>query len=158
MLISHEAGAAIGSTMNWKLILQLSMFGLAMGLATVFLIPPNAEPAFWLVIYLVSAYLIAKRTTDGRYTTGVMVGIANSIWITAAHLALFDPYLARHPQEAQMMGSIPISPTLFMLTIGPIVGVFSGAVIGVLALVIGKLIIRKGVPASESMAVPPQRR
>jgi hypothetical protein len=30
--------------MNWKLIIQLSMFGLAMGIATVFVIPSNIEP------------------------------------------------------------------------------------------------------------------
>ena len=29
--------------MNWKLILQLSLFGLAMGLATVFLIPSKPD-------------------------------------------------------------------------------------------------------------------
>jgi hypothetical protein len=34
--------------MNWKLILQLSMLGLVMSLATVFLIPSSIEPAFWL--------------------------------------------------------------------------------------------------------------
>ncbi len=39
--------------MNGKLILQLSMFGLAMGLATVFFIPSSIEPAFWLAIFVV---------------------------------------------------------------------------------------------------------
>jgi hypothetical protein len=48
--------------MNWKLIFQLSLFGLAMGIATVFVIPSNIEPAFWLVIFLICAYLIAKQS------------------------------------------------------------------------------------------------
>ena len=35
---------------DWKLIFRLSLFGLAMAIATVFAIPSNIEPAFWLVI------------------------------------------------------------------------------------------------------------
>jgi uncharacterized membrane protein len=33
--------------MNWKLIFLLSLFGLAMAIATVFVIPSNIEPLFW---------------------------------------------------------------------------------------------------------------
>ena len=46
--------------MNWKLIFQLSLFGLAMGVATVFLIPSTVEPLFWLVVFAISAYAIAQ--------------------------------------------------------------------------------------------------
>ncbi len=42
--------------MNWKLILQLSLFGLAMAVGTVFVIPSNVEPLFWLAIFAVCAY------------------------------------------------------------------------------------------------------
>jgi hypothetical protein len=41
--------------MNWKLIAQLSCFGLAMGVATVFLIPSTIEPFFRLGIFVVCA-------------------------------------------------------------------------------------------------------
>jgi hypothetical protein len=47
---------------NWKLIGQLSLFGLAMGIATVFLIPSSIEPLFWLGIFCISAYLIAAKS------------------------------------------------------------------------------------------------
>jgi len=46
---------------NWKLIVQLSMFGLAMGLATVFFVPSSIEPAVWLIIFVVCAYVLARR-------------------------------------------------------------------------------------------------
>jgi hypothetical protein len=136
--------------MNWRLVLQLSMFGLAMGFGTVFLIPSTIEPVFWLVIFVVSAYVIARRVPERRFAHGVMLGIFNSIWITTAHVALFDQYLAHHPEEAQMMQSMsvsmPVSPRLFMLMMGPMVGVFSGAVIGVLALIAGKLLPNRAKP------------
>jgi hypothetical protein len=34
------------NTMDWTLVLALSSFGAMMGVATVFLIPANVEPAF----------------------------------------------------------------------------------------------------------------
>jgi hypothetical protein len=97
--------------MNWKLILQLSMFGLAMGLATVFFIPSTIEPAFWLAIFLVSAFLIAKQCASKRFLHGLLLGIANSVWITGAHVLLFDQYIAHHAREAEMTKALPISPS-----------------------------------------------
>ena len=93
--------------MNWKLILQLSLFGLAMGIATVFLIPSKIEPLFWLVIFIVCAYIIAKQAPGNHFAHGLLVGIMNSVWITAAHILLFDQYVANHQQEAEMMKSLP---------------------------------------------------
>ena len=134
--------------MNWKLILQLSLFGLAMGIATVFMIPPNIEPMFWLVIFLICAYIIAKSHPTGRFVHGVLLGVANSVWVTGAHLLLFDRYVAGHPQEVAMMKSMPLAsaPKLLMAVTGAVVGLISGIVIGLLTLGAGKLIKRPLVP------------
>jgi hypothetical protein len=128
--------------MNWKLIVQLSLFGLAMGIATVFAISSTIEPFFWLVIFVITAYLIATRA-PGRYLLhGVMVGVGNSVWITGAHILLFDHYIARHPAEAEMMASMPLpdSPRLMMAVMGPVIGVVSGLVIGIFAVIAAKLV------------------
>ena len=61
--------------MNWKLIFQLSLFGLAMGIATVFVIPSKIEPAFWLAIFLICAYVIAKRCAAGHFLHGLLLWI-----------------------------------------------------------------------------------
>jgi hypothetical protein len=134
--------------MDWKLIFQLSLFGLAMAIATVFLIPPNIEPVFWLAIFLICAYIIAKRRPAGRFVHGVLLGLANSVWITAAHLLLFDRYVAGHAQEVAMMKSMPLAsaPKMLMAVMGPVVGLISGILIGLLALGAGKLIKRPLVP------------
>lgn len=134
--------------MNWKLILQLSMFGLAMGLATVFVIPSTIEPAFWLVIFLVSAFLIAKQCASKRFLHGLLLGIANSVWITAAHVLLFDQYIAHHAREAEMMKVIPMPPQLMMIVSGPFAGILSGVIIGLLALLAGKLVKKNAIAAS----------
>jgi hypothetical protein len=130
--------------MDWKLIFQLSLFGLAMGLATVFFIPPNVEPVCWLAIFLFCAYVIAKRRASGHFVHGLLLGLANSVWITSAHILFFDRYIAGHAQEAAMMKSTPMpsAPRLMMALTGLLVGLVSGVVIGLLALAAGKLIKR----------------
>ncbi len=131
--------------MNWGLILLLSLFGLAMAFATVFVIPSNLEPLLWLVIFVICAYLIAKRAPGKIFLHGLLLGVANSVWVTAVHVALFDQYLAHHAREAAMMKTmtVPIAPRLLMACVGPIVGVVSGVVIGLLAL-LAAMILRRG--------------
>jgi hypothetical protein len=127
---------------NWKLILQLSLFGLAMGLGTVFLIPSTIEPFCWLAIFCICAFLIAKDRRDRHFLHGLFLGIANSVWVTASHVLLFNQYVANHAQEMAMMRSMPLpdSPRLMMLLMGPLIGVISGIVLGLFARVAGKLV------------------
>ena len=128
--------------MNWKLIFGLSLFGLAMGIATVFVIPSRLEPMFWLAIFVLSAYLIATNSPDRYFLHGLLLGVANSVWITASHILLFDRYLASHAQEAKMMmsESMPLSPRVMMALVGPVIGVVSGVVIGLFAMAARKLV------------------
>jgi hypothetical protein len=110
--------------MNWKLILQLSIFGLAMAIATVFVIPSNIEPFCWLAIFIICAFLIARNCTDKYFLNGLLVSLLNAVWITSAHIILFDTYIGKHAQEAAMMTKMPvtISPKLMMLMTGPFIG------------------------------------
>ena len=66
----------------------------------------------------------------------------NSIWITAAHVLLFDQYVANHQQEAEMMKSMPLPPRAMMAITGPFIGVISGAVLGLFAFIASKLVKR----------------
>ena len=130
--------------MNYKLIFQLSLFGLAMAIATVFWIPSNIEPVFWLVIFIICAYSIALKTSGRYFLTGFLVSIVNCVWITSAHILFLHTYLANHAQEAEMMAKMPMSdsPRLMMLITGPVVGVISGLVLGLFAY-IGSRIMQK---------------
>jgi hypothetical protein len=126
--------------MNWKLILQLSLFGLAMAFLTVFVIPSTVEPFCWLVIFVICAYLIARRAPGSYFLHGLLTGILNSVWITSAHVLLFDQYIARHAREAEMMAQMPLAPKAMMLVTGPIVGVVSGIVLGILGLIVHRIV------------------
>ena len=128
--------------MNWKLIFLLSLFGLAMGVATVFVIPSNIEPAFWCVIFVICAWVIASRAPGRYFLHGLLVSIVNSVWITAAHVLLFDQYVASHAKEAAMMRAMPIAPRVMMVITGPLVGVVSGLVLGLFAWIASKIVGR----------------
>ena len=134
--------------MNWKLIFGLSLFGLAMAIATVFVIPSNIEPVFWLAIFMICAYLIARARSAGHFLHGFMVGIVNCVWVTGAHILFFQQYIAKHPKEASMMTSMPLadSPRLMMALVGPVVGIITGLIIGLLAFIAGKLVKPRSAP------------
>jgi len=132
--------------MNWKLIFQLSMFGLAMGIGTVFFIPSSVEPVLWLAIFILCAVIIAKRQVRAPFLHGLLVGLVNSVWVTGAHLLFFDTYLASHAREATMMKDSPIPSRLVMACTGPIVGFLSGVILGLFALAANKLLRRASQP------------
>jgi uncharacterized membrane protein len=66
----------------------------------------------------------------------------------------FHRYLAAHAQEAAKMNSMPLptSPRRMMAIVGPLIGLVSGVLIGLLALAAGKLINSPVLPADKTMA------
>ena len=126
--------------MNWGLILQLSVFGLAMAIATVFWISSAVEPFFWFGIFVVCAYVIALQASRRYFLHGLLVSVVNSVWITTAHIALFDQYIARHPQEAAMLSESSMPGRVLMAMMGPVIGVLSGIVLGLFAVGASKLV------------------
>ena len=130
--------------MRWLLILRLSLLGLVMAFATLTLVPPTLEPVLWLAIFFASAYWLARGVQSKIFLHGLLVGVANSIWITAAHITFFSIYLAHHPREAAMIKTMPASipPRVMMALVGPLVGIATGIVIGLLSLLVTWLIRR----------------
>jgi len=128
--------------MKWKLIFLLSLFGLAMAFATVFWIPFKFEPIFWLVIFIICAYLIAKNCTDRYFLHGFFVGLANCVWIAGIHALYFHTYMANHPGMAQRMADMPMAnhPLRMMALTSPVVGIVSGLVLGLFAFLAVKLV------------------
>jgi len=128
--------------MNWKLILQLSMIGLAMAAGTVFLIPSHLEAGVWLAIFILCAYWIGSRCRTHRFAHGVLVGLASSVWITIVHILFEERYLAGHPRESGIVSDLHAagfnaSATTIICITGPLSCLMFGIVIGVFAVVAG---------------------
>jgi hypothetical protein len=127
--------------MNWKLIFQLSLFGLAMAFATLSLIPMRIEPAFWLLIFVISAWLIAKYAPGNYFLHGFMVSLVNCVWITAAHAGFYRLYISNHPEMVDMSAKIPFLSDHTreqMVVMGPIIGVVCGLILGLFAFLASK--------------------
>ncbi len=129
--------------MNWKLIFGLSLFGLAMAFATISLIPSNTEPFIWLPIFLVCSYFIAKKAPGKYFLHGFLTSLVNCVWITGAHIWLYKTYMASHVAEAQqyakMNAELGLSVRRAMFLMGPIIGIISGIVLGLLAFAASKM-------------------
>jgi hypothetical protein len=130
--------------MNWKIIFQLSVFGLIMAFGTISLIPEKIEPAFWLVIFIFCAVVIAKVCPGKYFLHGFLVSMVNCVWITAVHIAFRQTYVANHPQMASMGTSMPqsiaVHPRLVMAIMGPVFGALFGIILGLFSFVASKIV------------------
>jgi len=132
--------------MNWKLIFQLSIFGLIMAVATVSLIPEKIEPVFWLLIFIFCAWVIAKACPGKYFLHGFLVSLVNCVWIVALHVAFYRSYMANHPSMAAMNANMPVwlatHPRKAMVIMGPVFGVLSGIILGLFSLIASKIITK----------------
>jgi hypothetical protein len=130
--------------MNWKLIFQLSLFGLVMAFGTISLIPDKVEPLFWLVIFIVVAYIIAKTCTGKFFLNGFLVSMFNCVWIMIAHVLFYNAYAAHHPEMVNMFPPNALSnhPRVLMLLVGPFMGAAFGLVQGLFAFIASKMVKR----------------
>jgi hypothetical protein len=134
--------------MNWKLIFQLSLFGLAMSFATVYFISSSAEPFFWFPIYFICAYFVAKKCTESFFLNGFMVSIFNSIWISLIRIILFDAYIAHLGNEAHLYQNtvMPVPPKVAMVILAVVMfGIGSGIVLGLFSFIASKIVKNKSI-------------
>ena len=131
--------------MNWKLIFQLSVFGLIMAFATVSLISERAEPGFWIIIFVFCAIVIARAAPGKFFLHGFLVCLVNCLWITAVHFFLYESYAAHHHDIVAWYTGF--HPRRTMITFAPVFGIASGLVLGLFSFVASKLTDRKEAEA-----------
>ncbi|HVW94787.1 MAG TPA: hypothetical protein VHA56_02295 [Mucilaginibacter sp.] len=135
--------------MNWKLIFQLSIFGLIMAFGTVSLIPQDVEVAFWLFIFAFCAAVIARACNSKYFLHGFFTGLVNCVWITIVHCFFFQKYIADHKKIDTMTTYLPASfdihPRLGMALVGLGPGIISALVFGLFAFAASKMISKKPV-------------
>ncbi len=127
--------------MNWKLIFSLSLFGLAMAIATVYWIPGSIEWCFWLPIFLYTSWRIALKAPGKYFGHGFLLGLFNCFWVTSAHILFVHTYAANHKEEMDAFSKMPMAnhTRMWMAIMGPIVGIISGLILGLFALVASKI-------------------
>ena len=136
--------------MNFGLIGLLSVFGLAMGAATLMgAIPRGFEGPLWLVIGILCAIWIARQLSGRLFLHGFLVGALNGALSPSIQVLFFPLYLKNNPYAAEAFRQLPggFSPRLFVLVSAPFIAILSGLVVGLLAWVAGKAMRRKVVAA-----------
>jgi hypothetical protein len=121
--------------MDWKLIARLSLFGVAMAFAGVFGLTGNAEPLIWLFIFVIYAYIIAKRAPGRFFLHAFAVSVLNGLWIAVIHSAFFSAFIAHNPGMLDQYNRMPhaLPPRAMMFVMGPLIGAVSGLIAGLFA-------------------------
>ena len=127
--------------MRWKLIFLLSLFSVAMSLATVYhILPSGVEQVIWLLILIFCAVVIAKNASQKLFLHGFLLCIINAVWQTVIHAALFDTFTAHNQDMVEKFKNVPMDQFTLMIIMGLTIGVVSGVVTGLLAMLAGKFI------------------
>ena len=137
--------------MNWKIIFQLSIFGLIMAFGTVSLIPEGFEPLFWVIIFIFCAWVVAKVCYGKYFLHGFLISLVNCVWITAVHVFFRETYVAHHPKAAALFATMPpellVHPRFAMVLTGPVFGIMFGIILGLFSFIASK-IVKNESPAS----------
>jgi hypothetical protein len=130
--------------MNWRLILLLSLFGAAMAYPTVAIIPEAAEPFFWIAIFFISALAIGKYAGKRYFLHGLLVSVANSIWVAVVHSINYHHYIAHHDYLADLSENLPIylqtHPHRTIVLFNPVIGIVLGIVLGLLSMLAARIV------------------
>jgi hypothetical protein len=132
--------------MNWKLIFLLSLFGVGLGIASVFTLTPVVEFVLWVVVTVVSAVLVARYASGKYFLHGFLVACLNTFWVTLAQTLLFYTYVSSHPEYLQMVATLPQAlaehPRRLIVYRSPVVAILSGLFVGLLSWVASKVLNR----------------
>jgi hypothetical protein len=127
--------------MNWKVVSYLSLLGLVMAFATVYLIPEQAEHYIWILIFAGGGFVIARKAGKKFFLNGFVPGIMYTTLAIAVRTCLYSRYAALNPsirlRDAKILAS-GVTPKTAMLLSAPIIAVFTGIVQGSFALIISK--------------------
>jgi hypothetical protein len=108
--------------MRWSLVLSLSMFGLAMALGTVAVIPSRVGGPLWIAIFIVTSIIVARRAGGRYFLHGFLVGLMNWAWVTASHIVFHSTYVVHHAADiaARQAYQLPAMPALLAAIVGPV--------------------------------------
>lgn len=126
--------------MNWKLIISLSLFGAAMGLASLFGYTQGIELFLWIIIAGICGMVLAKKVQGKLFLYGLFVGILDGVLNGIVQTLFFSTYIANNAESMTRFqdGTFSLSP-LFTLMTGPVVGLVYGGFLGGVTVLMGKV-------------------
>lgn len=131
--------------MNWKLILNCSPLAVLMGIASLFGFTRGIEWVLWLIIAIVVAFLVARRTPSHLLPTGLMIGLTMGIINAIIQTAFFSAYLESNPDAAEQFAQAPggLDGRIIVMVSGPFIGLLYGLVLGLFCFIAGRIVQRE---------------
>jgi len=126
---------------NWKLIASLSLFGPLVGTLTVLGVFPRGVDRFvWFAIVAVCAFTVAKKEPGRPLPHGAIVGFVNGATSTLVQALFVDTLAANNPWMVEAMADQPagFDFEFFVFMLVPFIGVASGAMTGLLAMLVSR--------------------
>jgi hypothetical protein len=128
--------------MNWQLILSLSLLGVVMGLVSVFGFMGNQIWVLWLCMAAFCAWQFARKTRHNLFLHGFYLGIFVGVCASWVQAIFLPTYISNNPQMVEAINDLPhdLHPAFVLLIMGPIIGAASGIIVGLFALIAGKIV------------------
>jgi hypothetical protein len=127
--------------MKWSVVVELSVPGLAIGLAVVFGMGEAAMWVLWALLRLATALWIARWVRRKHFAHGFWAGFLGAAAAVLCGAVLFETYTGHHPEYLERAGQIPnFDPRILLVVIALAVGVVHGIVQGGLAWIASKIV------------------
>jgi len=128
--------------MKWGLVAELTLAGLAIGLAVVFGLSEAVMWAAWAVLRLGAALWIARAVRRSHFAHGFWGGFLGGSAAVLCGAVLYGTYTANHPEflENAAKTAPNLEPRLLLVLIAIGVGLSHGLLQGALAWVAAKIV------------------
>lgn len=138
--------------MNWKMILSLAALGVLVSVVSLLGWLPSS---MWISIGLivVIAVLLGYTVKQKLFMHGFWTAIIWTLIGGALQFILWDTYIANNPDVAAKLAEVPegMNPKTISMISLPFIAAISGVILGLLAMLFGKLLGEKPAPeATES--------
>ncbi len=131
--------------MNWKLILSLSILGVAMAIAGVFGFSGMTSTIVWLLIFIIYAVIIVWKAKNRYFLHAFLVSVLNGLWIGIVQAVFITTYFANHHVISRIYKMLPLNShrRVLMVITGVLIGVISGPITGLITFAAGRLMKRR---------------
>ena len=127
--------------MKWGVVLELSVPGLAIGLAIVFGMGEGTMAILWILLRLLTALAIARWVRKKHFAHGFCAGFFGGGAAVLCGVALFGTYTQNHPEYLEQASRMPnLDPRILLAIVAVGVGILHGIVQGVLAWIASKIV------------------
>ena len=125
---------------NQKIILQTSLFGVLMGIFSVFGWSQNSQPFIWLFTALITSFYLYKNLKNGIFIHCIIIGLSWGFDCALVIVLFFKTYHLNNPLFVNELLNISFSyPRAILLTVGPLAGLSLGFFIYIPIYILKKL-------------------